>query len=165
MIWVSIFVIGSVLLLLWFVLIWVFNYGCWVWVILRFGRVFLWLFLMKVSILVNGFVLVLLWLILIWGFNYSFWVRATLNNLHRPDFFYTDSKVNQRFNCSLFFLYSLGTAGFLHSALGTAGFLHWIAAACSVWAAVFLMQLHQLHSLNRLAYVSDVESGNKYMCT
>uniref|UniRef100_A0A7N2LFV5 Protein FAR1-RELATED SEQUENCE n=1 Tax=Quercus lobata TaxID=97700 RepID=A0A7N2LFV5_QUELO len=61
--------------------------------------------------------------------------------------------------------YSLGTAGFLHSALGTAGFLHWIAAACSVWAAVFLMQLHQLHSLNRLACVSDVESGNKYMCT
>ena len=46
-----------------------------------------------------------------------------------------------------------------------AGFLHWIAAACNVWAAVFLMQLHQLHSLNRLACVSDVESGNKYMCT
>ena len=53
----------------------------------------------------------------------------------------------------------------LHSAVSTTGFLHWIAAACSVWATVFLMQLHQLHSLNRLVYVSDGESGNKYMCT
>ena len=48
------------------------------------------------------------------------------------------------------------------SALGTAGFLHWIAVTCSVWAVVFLMQLH---SLNRFACVSDGEGGNKYMCT
>ena len=60
---------------------------------------------------------------------------------------------------------TLGTAGFLHSALVTAEFLHWIAAAYRIWAAIFLMQLHQLHSLNRLACVSDGESGNKYMCT
>ena len=60
---------------------------------------------------------------------------------------------------------TLGTAGFLHSALVTAEFLHCITAACSMWTAVFLMQLHQLHSLNRLACVFDGESGNKYMCT
>ena len=71
MIQVSIFVIGSVLLLPWFVLIQVFNSSCWVCVIQRFGRVFFWLFLIKVSNLVNGFVLVLLQLILIWVFKYS----------------------------------------------------------------------------------------------
>ena len=45
--------------------------SCWVCVILRFGRVFLWLFFMKVSILVNGSILPLLWLTLIWVFNYN----------------------------------------------------------------------------------------------
>ncbi|KAK7854507.1 wd-40 repeat-containing protein msi3 [Quercus suber] len=66
------------------------------------------------------------------------------------------------FLCPRYCWISVLCTGF--SALGTAGFMHCIAAACSVWAAVFLMQLHQLHSLNRLACVSDGESGNKYMC-
>ena len=52
--------------------------SCWVCVILRFGRVFLWLFFMKVSILVNGSILLLLWLTLIWVFNYNCWVCVIL---------------------------------------------------------------------------------------